>query len=136
MDSNTQPVTALKIKLLRQKVGWSTTRLGYELGVSQSYISHLESENDPWPVRPKLALKFRALEKRIVLGLEWKRKVVLFSKYPLPDHLTILSRPRMCRGHRRMTVFNVRNQVYCSEECERLYKKRQKRKAHKWKKAT
>lgn len=122
----------LEIKLFRQRLGWSATRLGQELGISRSYIKHLESETDPWPVRPKIAIRFRALQKRVYRASRWKAKdrVTLFSKFKMPSQLVVLTRPRLCAGHRRYCVFKVHNQRFCNRECERLYRGRKRKRHH------
>ncbi len=122
--------TALEIKLLRRKMGWSAARLGEEWGVSRSYIKHLESETDPWPVRPRLAIRFRALQKRVHQASRWQvtERMVLFSKFKMPPQLVVLVRPRKCRGHRRYCIFASRHQKYCGKECQALWLARYPRK--------
>lgn len=122
-------VDPLDFKLLRKKLGWSAARLAYELNVSRSYVKHIESEDNPWPIRPRLARRFRALQKRVHLGLSWgkSQRTVIYSRLKIPDQLTVYAKPRKCRGHHRWCIFKTTNQRYCGAECKRLYHQRRRR---------
>ena len=49
------------IKQWRKKVGWSANDLAKALGVSRSYIKHIESDKNGWEVRPRIEKQLRAL---------------------------------------------------------------------------
>lgn len=128
--SESKPVEALEIKLLRRRLGWSQRRLAAELGVSNTYVSHAEADRGDWTVGKRTRVRFRALEKRVHDATVWpeRQRLIVFAKFKLPKEIAVLVRPRKCRGHKRYCLFRTPRQRYCGDECKRLWKERRKRK--------
>lgn len=127
-----------RMKQWRKSRGIGSIRLSKMLGVSRSYVKHLESELKPWPMRPGIEAKLRALMgEGPAMELGARRVVTLVCRYRVGPRLYIDSAPRRCRGHRRLTVFGSSNQVYCRDgkgsnrECRRLHFRRLRAKMRK-----
>ncbi len=124
-----------KIRAWRESVGWSASYLARELGVSRSYVKHLESSKKPWLIRPRIAKRLSELMATITpkVRLEIPRQVVIVTRHALPAKVFLYVRPRKCRGHNRASVMAA-NQVYCGAsvrqrgECRRAWKRRERKK--------
>ena len=117
------------IKQWRKQVGWSANRLAKTLGVSRSYIKHIESDRNGWEVRPRIEKQLRALMQNTPSALPQSKTRILVSRFHIPQRLYVAVAPRRCRGHGRPVLFGSKNQVYCNRECRRLYYRRQRKEA-------
>ncbi len=117
------------IKAWRKQVGWSAHKLADALGVSRSYIKHIESDRNGWEVRPRIEEKLRAFMKETPRVLPETKTRILVSRYHIPQRLFVAVAPRKCRGHGRSVLFGSKNQVYCNRECRRLYYRHRRREA-------
>jgi DNA-binding XRE family transcriptional regulator len=115
------------IKAWRKHVGWSANDLAKALGVSRSYIKHIESDRNGWEVRPRIEKKLRALMKDTPHALPQSKTRTLVSRYHIPRRLFVAVAPRRCRGHGHPVLFGSKNQVYCGRECKRIYLRRLRR---------
>ena len=109
------------IKQWRKKVGWSANDLAKALGVSRSYIKHIESDRNGWEVRPRIEKQLRALMENMPSALPQSKIRTLVSRFHIPQRLYVAVAPRRCRGHGRSILFGSKNQMYCNRECRRLY---------------
>lgn len=118
------------IKQWRKQVGWSAKKLADTLGVSRSYIKHIESDKNGWEVRPGIEEKMRALMKDTPhAALPETKTRILVSRYHIPQRLFVAVAPRKCRGHGRSVLFGSKNQVYCNHECRRFYYRHRRKEA-------
>jgi transcriptional regulator with XRE-family HTH domain len=115
------------IKTWRKQVRWSANDLAKALGVSRSYIKHIESDRNGWEVRPRIEEKLRALMKETPRALPQSKTRILVSRYHIPQRLYVAVAPRRCRGHNHPVLFGSKNQVYCGRECKRIYLRRLRR---------
>lgn len=65
LDIDVSIVTAATLREFRRRTNWSANQLASELMVSRTYIKHLESETNPWMIRPRIASRFQELVARL-----------------------------------------------------------------------
>jgi transcriptional regulator with XRE-family HTH domain len=114
------PITPGKFKQFRKKLNESARVFGQRLGISRSYVKKIEGGSLA-PSR-RVEEKFRELQSSI-RGVPVIHERVILSRFKIPDQVRLLSSPRRCRGHKRWMIFRTPQQVYCSKECERLWRR-------------
>jgi len=117
----------------KTKSRWSLKGLAHEFGVSRSYIKKLLRKRNPFPMTTRLIKRLDELETTTQFhSPQHLKRVIIYSRYQIPDKVYLYVRPRNCRGHHRPAVMTV-NQVYCGTnkkqraECAKLWRKRQRR---------
>lgn len=114
-----------ELRRFRRQMGYSLREMSLQLHVSKSYVKKLLRRRNPWAVRPGVEKRFRELQLSAVPPVKIRKvhDVVIVSRFAVPSHVRLLSKPRRCRGHNRWMIFNSPTQVYCNKECERLWRR-------------
>lgn len=121
-----KPPTPRQFKQFRKQIGYSATAMGRALGISRSYVKHIEGGS--LPIRQRVARAFADLQARFA-GKPSQRDPVIISRFAMPAEVRLLAKPRKCRGHRRWHIFRTPYQIYCGKECQKLWGKTKRRKA-------
>jgi transcriptional regulator with XRE-family HTH domain len=116
-----------EIRRFRDKLKWTNRQLASAFGISRDYVKKILRRRKPFIVRPRIEDKFRALQACTQPALAEKRKPrerVILSWYRIPEHVRNLVVATKCRGHEQWHFFPQKTQVYCGEECKKLWRKK------------
>jgi hypothetical protein len=116
----------------KTRARWSLNGLAREFGISRSYMKKLLRKRNPFPMTPRLIKRLRELQATTqVVPAHHRKRIIIYSRFPIPNQVNLFLRPRHCRGHNRPAIMSP-NQVYCGTNkkqratCQKLWRRRQR----------
>lgn len=116
------------LKKLRNKYGESARIFGQRFGIGRSQLKHYEGGSRT--ITKRIAKIFFELKKEAPgyngNNNNTEREIKIEADFELPEEFKIMTRPRPCRGHKKLFVFRNSRQVYCGKECRKIYLRKQR----------